>query len=804
MSLTRRSSFTTKVDERDFESTYTSRIVRRFSDEWLLRSTLRKCRNQSLSLRQKDNFTVSRAVEMRRLKLMWRAFDHWRIAASSEVNKLATAERHMLRFRYFNGWKDVTVIQRLKIERFQKSKFLTLWWQQRTKLRALDEAATRTYRGSLLRNAFRAWLMEYCGRRAPLWKSENRTRKVFMAWLDQTRLQNARENYVDTVLRPHRLGRTQFVHWHRLSQRLTNFEKDAMSLRNRSLLRKTLKAWTQSTTLKPKLSLFEAERNTQVARKTIASWRFHTKLSRDATTCHDAHVLRRAFKMWNVTLRCSYMIEDINVRVQAEALYRWSLATRICQANRKLDVKSLRNALVHWREKATEQRTTLDDLAHSFGVTQRRLQMLSSLHHWYSKLHKHQQAEELAIVFRRRKLLEGNLQGWRKRLQNLHRLEEQASAARFYISTKSSLRSWQNATHQHQRLRRREAFAVLRRNTKIRVVREMLQRLRHAVVNIHAMDRIAIEKAEDTSLQLVLDTFARWRSRTQSAQAHSGQALMHMSQKLLATNIEKWKRRLHTGQRLGEVAVSFHTATIEREASNCFRRLDRRRFQVKGQDLLAVQLRERHTQKHVKSMLRYWADRAAALREGAAKRSDIPDATEDDQHEDEDLQGVRQPTERPGALQGSTFYAGLPSDRFVVDADALGGELTFEGNTVLTSTPIPGYLRTPSRRMARAKARERLVNRDGTNPGVTTPALGFNEAWTAASEPPAPSASTFSRTGQVTPFERKLRSQGYSEYQRSDRIGVGSSIVANSKSTRFVGFDDVEEDVEPPQSLSRH
>lgn len=783
----------------------------------VLRSKFAKWHNRCASER-KLNPLVSRAVQFNHMRIMFRAFDNWRNLASEEAGKLATAERHMLRFRYFNGWKGVTVVQQLKIQRFQKGKFFALWWQERTKLRALEVAARSTDRSNLLHNAFRLWLMHYCDRRAPLWKAENRIRKVFTIWLDQMKLQKAREDYVETTLRPHTLERKQLVHWCAQRQLLLRLETEAHSFRKRSLLHSSIKDWHQTTILTPKASLFTAARTSRATRKMITLWRSRTKLSRNATTFHDIHVLQRAFTMWNHALRCYYVIEDINIRIQAEALYRWSLASRMSQANRNLEMKALTTSFLHWRKRTTEQRTTLDGLVESYSGTKRHLQMLSSLRRWYSGLHKHQQDEESSAAFRRKSLTDGSLRKWRVHTRHIYHLDEQASAARFYISTKAVLKTWRETTHEHQRLRRREAFAVVRRNGKVRLARGMLQRLSNAVVNIHAMDRITSEKAEDKAWQSVFASFASWKARSHSLQTQTAQALHRSAHKVLVSGMQTWTRSLHNIHRCDEAAVSFHAAAVEKEASNYFRQLDRRLFQIRGHDHLASQLRVRHWQKHVKSMLRYWSDRAAALKDGRAKQMDVPGHAEDDQVDDDDLQGAGPAVGHTVSLrhqrvmlEGSVFDPHDPHpDRFGAGGDAIGGELAFEGKTVLTSTPLPGYLRTPSRRVGRAKAREKLVNRDSTSFSTRTPGTGFAEVQTTATAPPAYSAFPLSQAGlgTITPFERKLRAGGYPGYKhhkanaRSDLIGRPSTAVDDPRA-RLGDFDNIGEGVEPQSSSER-
>ena len=781
-----------------------------FNQEMLLRSVLQKFSAKQSELHRYE-YLERRATIVWDCHLKHKAFTHWQTIASGEVEKTALARRHMLRWRYFNTWKVCTAVQLIKVEHFRLRKFFTLWWQQRTKVRALDNAARITNQSNLFSKYFRAWLIRFCDSRAPLWKSEDRIRKCFNAWLEQTRLRKTQERYVDSTWRPHNLERSALLLWSRRAQSLQDLDSVACEFRRHSLL-STFGTLQKSATLAPKVSQLTQLHGFRAVRSAFSIWRSHTELSVKAKRLCDTRLVRKTFVQWNDALRCRYLMQDMDIRLQVQALYKWCLAARASRAMRMLDMKNLSAKFRNWSRKTQEHQSNLGDIEDSYAASQRRLQVLSSLHRWYSALHRHQQNEERAESFNDGKLLGTACQKWHSQLENLRYLDQKASAAHFYISTTTALKLWREATQQHQRQRRREAYATVRRGSKIRLAREALGRLREAVVNIRTMERIAQEKQEDKAMRVAISTLAVWLEQTRAVLAHKQQAATLLSGKLLAKNFQTWVARHRECRRLEEAAASSNVAAVEREASNCFRRLDRRLFQIKGQEQWALQLQERHWQKHVKNMVRYWAERATALKTRGTKRPDVSGLAEDYQDEDDDEPGDGLETERRGARRGHRILSEeteldighLDLARLPLDADNTGGELDFEGYTFLTSTPIPGYMRTPSRRAARVKAWEKLFGADIIKTGVSTPAASGAPLQTAATAPAASSSTPVRATSfdSITPFERKLRAQGYSEYMsrrdtpKSGRLGGLHSANALT-SSHFAGFEDIAEDVEP-------
>jgi protein SFI1 len=262
-------------------------------------------------------------------------------------------------------------------------------------------------------------------------------------------------------------------------------------------------------------------------------------------------------------------------------------------------------------------------------------------------------------------------------------------------------------------------------------------------------------------------------------------------------------------------ATSYNTGWVAVEAMNSLRQLSWRLFEIRGREKWAIDLREKHTEKHVRNMLRYWAARAIASRRGQVKQGDH--LNEDDEGavdideegdllaEDENLPEIGDLT----AFDNSAWNLGLNLD---LDTNLFpeGGGGPFAADNIISSTPLPGYLRTPSKRnTARAKARERLVGLITSAP-PTAPRFSVIPPATAPPRQQIFSAApSFNGRGAITPFERKLRAQGYSGQGLRNRTpgsglfggGVGGGVLGKGKtparsSVGFAGFEDIPEDSE--------
>lgn len=356
------------------------------------------------------------------------------------------------------------------------------------------------------------------------------------------------------------------------------------------------------------------------------------------------------------------------------------------------------------------------------------------------------------------------------------------------------------------------------------LAREMLRRMQNRLAQIRAMDHTAAEKGEDRVMRIAISDFGAWKAKASVFVDQNRQAVAMDRNHLLSNALGRMREKHTQLQEMKRDAVAFSNDWAAVEAITSLRRLRFRLLQFRQQDQGARDLREMHWQKHVKNMLRYWAARSLALQQGRLKRADVHqrgDSPEDEEDfdDDEDDAPFAQATGSRGArpagdltiYETSAWNLGnldLNLGNFP-DGEGEGGDLDFAAEGVFTSTPLPGYLRTPSKRnTARAKGRDRFTST------VPPPASAFKAPMSAPSRQQSSSAPPGGgkARGGITPFERKLREQGYPERTRggvgirtpgrsSSGFGLGRrgglsktpGTIGGRGSVGFVGFEDIAE-----------
>lgn len=156
------------------------RILLKLSFEQL-RDTLRMRR----SARETDRFFTrleSRADKARNLFLLTKAFTHWAKCAEDEVQRTSVARRHILRTRFFNGWRDITAVNELKIQHFVLGKFLRQWRAKAATIRDNSEFAMQLYEENLVHRVYKEWFFKFCAIAAPAWRNDRIRRVTLQKW----------------------------------------------------------------------------------------------------------------------------------------------------------------------------------------------------------------------------------------------------------------------------------------------------------------------------------------------------------------------------------------------------------------------------------------------------------------------------------------------------------------------------------------------------------------------------------------------------------------------------------------------
>jgi hypothetical protein len=754
-------------------------ILREAFTAW--RDRLEKRYEEDLD-RQVNEEDERKAGIFRRIGLLSKALSHWRQTAQEAVRNTATARRHMLRTKYFHHWREITISNELEVRRHIFGKFVGIW-QQRTArvLNDYTQAATIDDTNST-RRAYHTFVQAFLEREAPKWRGLRVMRKFFNTWRDIIRLKRERNELADKIRRQRvqdalfkllitKLGRKQAM------------ETAAHNLRNRKLLTSNIETWKKQAQLAPRAREIFQRVDGRIAYTAFTLLHKRSQLARQASYVNKQRIIRNAFTQWNDLLRVRYLQDKVNERILTEALYRWVIAGRATAAVGRRNLGIGRNCFTKWMNKAHAQRQHLHAAEENFLVTQRQLRLRATFSHWRLTAQSQEEMESMANTHHNNRLLGPVLSRWRIQNTRIQLMNNKVEPARFFLLTTSAFKCLKTATTQHRKQRRREAYDHIRRRVKMNLARGMLNRMHTRLVEIRAMERTATQRIEDRATQATLTDLNAWRAKAVQVVQQTQEADLLYKQRALGSIFKHWRNQQQEIQRMEQEADSFAIGWTAVDAINCLRALDFRLFKLRGQEQLAISWREKHEGKHVKNMLRYWAERALASqreRDNEGNHPAPPNNQDNDGDEDEDDEN--NDDHPPGINLGP------------------GGAESHD--ELQAFTPLPAYLRTPSKKQAvRSQARERL----GSGIPIPTPLLNRRLPELPATAPARPASSIpippFGRGG-VTPFGRKLQDQGYPERKvQSGTRKQALSLSVGGRGSRtpgrplgFAGFEDIPED----------
>ncbi|OCL03104.1 Sfi1-domain-containing protein [Glonium stellatum] len=749
-----------------------------------------------------------RAGKARDLFLLTKAFTHWAQCASDEVQRTSVARRHILRTKYFNSWREITAVNELKVRRQGLRKFLGIWRQRTAVLHDANATALSVRYENLVSRIYWRWFWAFCDRRAPLWNAGRIRRALFTKWVDITRQLREREHWVEKM-RAHDVQRRNLVVWNHQTHIVQDLVPRGESFRRSALLSSAFNAIRVEAKLSPLTVKVSEAINQRVISSTFKIWRLRTRNSRLASKVNKLRVIHNAWTLWNDRLRCQALTLQINDRVILQALYKWVLAERASLFLRVHNAQLKHEFFLNWVKKTREQRARFKEMEQGFIETRRTRNLRLCLRRCRDATKDYQDRNNLALSLYEPKLVERTFRSLLERHNHFAQLHHWAEDARFYVLTKHALKCWNDATQQARRLRRREAYAQVRRKTKMGLVRRALGRWRDKTAQLLVKERQATEIAENRLLRTSTSLFIVWHDRCASILQRERQANSLRNAELHRYFFTAWSQRWRSIIELNEQAVTLREESVAVAASSCLKKFEWRIFQIQRGEQNALALRDRNWEKHVRAMIRFWAEQAI---ERGAQRVVSPSPTPG--------RGAgRGSGQRDGGLNAG-YFAQEAGDETIARAEnwtALD-ESAFEvGNLdlnlsfspeaasrpadpsnlpFLTSTPLPGYLRTPSKRStARAKAKERLLGMVSSSINPSSSTQLTRRPHGAASAPVVSFADPPTSSTIITPFERKLRAQGYAG--RSHLGSVGSSTGKRSgRSTDrgILGFEDISEE----------
>jgi protein SFI1 len=619
-----------------------------------------------------------RAEKARSLFLLTKAFTHWARSAEDEVQRTSVARRHILRTRFFKGWRDITAVNELKIQQFTLRRFLDKWRRRAAERAMQNELASETYDNNLLRRYHKHWFFQYCNIAAPAWHNVRLKRTTFERWREIATVLRERDNWA-MDWREREIARKTLAVWRQKIGSVQELRPRAVDLRRRAMLKTALSSLQKQAQFAPLLAQHRNTADVRLVRSIFQTWSRSAQLSHQARTVEHLRILRNAWTAWNDRLRIKALEERINDRVLVETMYKWTLASRVSLFQR-VHSQNLKESVFHiWLTRTNNRRNTLDSAERRFAYF-KRTQTLRSCLRKIESATAEKRAEEFAVKAEyEQKIKRRVFDKLLDRHEHLQQLDTWAGDAQFYVLTKGMLKRWSEATQSARRNRRRESYAQVRRTVKLNLVRRALAAWKTKADHIHGPTQQADAIARTRTLEDSRVLLKRWNERTSTLLASSQQASQAYNAHLQTRHLNILSERLHILQAMDAQALALRQESTEIAATSAFKKLGWRLWNVQRQQETAIALHQRNFEKHVKAMLRFWWEQTV---ERVAQRPGSPSPTgrsRGGRDDDDDDEGADDEADETRRLEAWTAF----------DEGALGLDSNLDLSLSISPQPQP-------------------------------------------------------------------------------------------------------------------
>jgi protein SFI1 len=555
----------------------------------------------------------TRAGKARDLFLLTKAFTHWAQCALDEVDKTSTARRHILKFRHFKAWRDITVVNELKARRFVLRSFFEKWKERYLRCLNNEIQALELYQRDLVERVYWGWFWSYWDREAPRWSDFRLKRKYARKWITLTRERCHEDFQANTRYRLDlvHMGLTKLLS---KAEILLEWNRQADAQRNHSLLRSTIKSIKRQSIL---TSLANTERY-RVAERLCAGildrWRLRTQASQHAEKVNTLRILRSCWTAWNDALRCQSLAQRIDERVVLSALYRWCLAERYELLRRVIRDRIKRQTFETLMHSWASHKVTRLRNEQKASETARLGTLLSVFRPWRLQLRLAKERDELAAEFYEPKIMQQCLVSLNKRLKHIQQIEEWAESAKFYLLTKRSLKRLDEAAQASKREKRKRAYNQVRRNYKKNLCSRLYNHWHEQAIEVQELQRKADEKDRNRIMLVAMDCFLDWRQRSSDLTAHNQHADTIYKEKLVSRKLTLMLQQRDRQWEREEIADEANGHRINVFASAMLRKLNTRLFQIQTRQKNATSLEQRNIKKHFRNMFKHWQYRATERR----------------------------------------------------------------------------------------------------------------------------------------------------------------------------------------------
>ena len=661
-------------------------LLRQAFEHWRMRLHAKK---RAIVIERYFSRLEQRATKARDLMLMSKAFTHWMQCARDEALRTSSAREQILGMKYFRAWRSITVENQLKTRHHGLRKFFGVWKRRYVQSLTEDIKAHLARRQSLARNAYWHWFWGFCERRAPEWRARRLKSKYFFTLIAAYSDSRRRDQQVTALSNNMAQGRI-FSRWLGKAQTILSGQQQAVSLVRQKRTAHAFQAWRFAYRYAPLARQVSNMVDWRVAGMTFATFVTRYRFEKQAETVCRLRILRNTFTQWNDRLRSRTLAHRIDDRYCLEVLYKWVIAERAILLCRLLEERLKQRCLDSLKNECNSRQSQRNHSRQIIEDARSRNCLQDFLYQWRSQLDSQRRAEQIAFEFHAPKIAQGALNLWTRSSANLQKLDGWAKDAYYYFVCRKYLKCWQDATVELKKNKRRNAYVQVRRRSKMKLAACFLQRWRFASVQVNDMQQEASLTYQNQLFRVSTKLFDYWRSRSLISVDQDYKAVQHYSRRLIERHLYTWIERAEDQSKLEELADLNCDMRVKNVAFGWLHKLRLRLIELKGREAKAENLKSWYQKRHYHNILRQWRD-------NTAKRRDLQ---QDEQVYSAPANRIRLQREDDG-LEGPTSRA----EEFT-EFDI--GEWIPALEAQSSTTPLPGYLSTPSKRAARAKALVRV------------------------------------------------------------------------------------------------
>ena len=651
--------------------------------------------------------------------LLVKAFTHWKETALDARVKTEAARRKYLSVKYFNVWQRFTVANEVKVEQqILKKPFRKL----RKKTALYYEAqvdALQLYHARLTKYIFWRWLLAYALERACRLRMDFEKRRTLSTWNAKLKDQS-HQNSNAAKLYVQNLQRRILQAWAAKSRLGLVDERTADAFRMRKMLKRCVGLWQVETVFSPLEDRVSRMKDWRIGRSSFSTWLLRTRMTFRADAVNTLRTNRNAFTAWNDRLRQNFVQALTNDRLLGEALYKWVIAqreilmTRIRQDREKRSV--FRRLIAGFREQWSRLQIQEARIQKTRDV---RLS-ISTLECWKLQVTLESERGRMALEFYAPKVEQDMLANWQLRIEHVRKLEKWAKDANFYFAATKTLKVWRIAAAESRKRRTNLAYKKVRKDVKIGLARRVLRTWRSRLHNTRSLEDHVMETLRTKRNNYAHALLFHWQDETlQRLQALADASARH-DHRMLSRALRAWIEGSKQVENLKIRAARFHQIRVADVCSAQVRRVSMRAFEAKRRHQDADAMRERHWSKHFRNIFRHWSARSKEVTFQALIQNPSPSAEQEPTDAGYGTASQDDPP-HPGA---GTFGAAQRAEEWTAFDTALFDRADWippsDGPPQETSTPMPtpGYLNTPSKRAARAKALANILMTPATPLGT--------------------------------------------------------------------------------------